>query len=59
MAVNCATAFAAACTATILRAVLVRLNTRLDRGEFVEGAINSRGALVPGEGAANGFRFKV
>ncbi|GAB1313858.1 hypothetical protein MFIFM68171_04068 [Madurella fahalii] len=56
MAVNCVTAFIAVCTATVLRVVLVRLNKKLDKGEYVEGAIN---ALIPGEGAANGFRFKV
>lgn len=55
MAVNCATAFVAVCAATVMRAVLVRLNRRLDAGIFVKGAINA----VPGEGAANGFRFKV
>jgi MFS family permease len=53
MSVNCVTAFIAVCTATVLRFILVRLNKKLDRGEFVEGAINT---LVPGEG---GFRFKV
>ncbi|KAK3301398.1 major facilitator superfamily domain-containing protein [Chaetomium fimeti] len=55
MIVNCVTAFIAVCAATVMRAVLVRLNKKLDAGIWVEGAINA----VPGEGAANGFRFKV
>ncbi|KAL2260112.1 hypothetical protein VTK26DRAFT_6003 [Humicola hyalothermophila] len=55
MCVNCATAFVAVCTATVMRAVLVRLNRKLDAGIYVEGAINA----VPGQGAANGFRFRV
>lgn len=48
MCVNCATAFIAVCAATVMRMVLVRLNKKLERGEWVEGAINS-----------GGFRFKV
>ncbi|KAL2141796.1 hypothetical protein VTI28DRAFT_1933 [Corynascus sepedonium] len=55
MIVNCCTAFIAICTATVMRMVLVRLNKKLDAGIWVEGAINA----VPGEGAANGFRFKI
>ncbi len=55
MIVNCVTAFVAVCAATVLRAVLVRLNKKLEAGIWVEGAINA----VPGEGAANGFRFRV
>ncbi|KAL1837889.1 hypothetical protein VTJ49DRAFT_3293 [Mycothermus thermophilus] len=55
MIVNCVTAFVAVCAATVMRIVLVQLNRRLDKGEWVEGAINA----VPGEGAANGFRFRV
>jgi hypothetical protein len=51
MIVNCVTAFIAVCAATVMRAVLVRLNKKLDAGIWVEGAINA----VPGEGAANGF----
>jgi hypothetical protein len=38
-----------------MRVVLVRLNKKLEAGIWVEGAINA----VPGEGAVNGFRFKV
>lgn len=44
--------------ATLLRIILSRLNKKLDRGEHVEGAINSGGA-VPGEAASKGFRFLV
>ncbi|KAH6649734.1 major facilitator superfamily domain-containing protein [Chaetomium tenue] len=55
MIVNCVTAFIAVCAATVMRAVLVRLNKKLEAGVWVEGAINA----IPGEGAANGFRFKV
>ncbi|KAK4241655.1 putative tartrate transporter [Achaetomium macrosporum] len=55
MVVNCVTAFVAICAATVMRAVLVRLNKKLDAGIWVEGAINA----VPGEGVLNGFRFKV
>jgi MFS family permease len=52
MAVNCATAFIAIVSATVLRFMLVRLNKKLDRGEEVEGA-------VPGVGSRRGFRFLV
>lgn len=57
--------------ATILRFILVRLNQKLDRGEFVEGAINASsggerrtsvlaaGGAVPSEAATKGFRFLV
>ena len=55
MIVNCVTAFIAVCAATVMRAVLVRLNKKLDAGIWVEGAING----VPGQGAANGFRITV
>ncbi|OLN93049.1 putative transporter C1002.16c-like protein 13 [Colletotrichum chlorophyti] len=52
---NCVACFVAICAATVLRIVLVRLNRRLERGEFVEGAINA----APGAAASHGFRFKV
>ncbi|KAJ5682962.1 hypothetical protein N7462_006127 [Penicillium macrosclerotiorum] len=52
MAVNCATAFIAIISATVLRFILVRLNKKLDRGEHVEGA-------VPGQASSRGFRFLV
>ncbi|KAL4915522.1 major facilitator superfamily domain-containing protein [Aspergillus aurantiobrunneus] len=52
MAVNCATAFVAIVSATVLRVLLVRLNKRLDRGEGVSGG-------VPGQASARGFRFLV
>jgi len=55
MIVNCVTAFIAVCAATVMRAVLVRLNKKLDAGIWVEGAING----VPGDGASNAFRFRV
>ncbi|KAL2129360.1 hypothetical protein VTI74DRAFT_7897 [Chaetomium olivicolor] len=54
MIVNCIMAFVAICAATAMKMVLVRLNKRLERGEWVEGAVNNSG--VDGEG---GFRFKV
>jgi hypothetical protein len=54
--VDCATAALAIIAATSLRLILVRLNKKLDRGEHVEGAINS-GAGIPGEAAEKGFRF--
>jgi hypothetical protein len=58
MSVCSATAFVAIIMATVLRFILVRLNKKLDRGERVEGAINS-GKGVPGEAAERGFRFLV
>lgn len=48
MSVNCATAFVAILSATVLRFTLVRLNKRLDRGD-----------LVAGQSAGTGFRFLV
>ncbi|ETI19647.1 hypothetical protein G647_08659 [Cladophialophora carrionii CBS 160.54] len=70
MSVCSATAFIAICAATVLRLILMRLNKKLDRGEWVEGAINRgpRGGAhkhditvqegaIPGEAAARGFRF--
>ncbi|KAM7200145.1 putative tartrate transporter [Rhypophila sp. PSN 637] len=54
MIVNCVTAVIAVVAATVLRVILVRLNKKLERGVFVEGAINS----VPG-GGINAFRFKI
>ncbi|OJJ63750.1 hypothetical protein ASPSYDRAFT_141445 [Aspergillus sydowii CBS 593.65] len=53
MAVNCATAFVAILSATLLRVILVRLNKRLDRGEGLSGGV------VPGQASARGFRFLV
>ncbi|KAI1344896.1 major facilitator superfamily domain-containing protein [Xylariaceae sp. FL0016] len=55
MSVNCGTTFMAIIGATVLRFMLVRLNKKLDRGVFVEGAVNA----LPGEAAHHGFRFKV
>lgn len=71
MSMCCASAAVALIFATILRFVLVNLNRKLDRGEFVEGAINNQhgaerrtslletGEGVPGEAASRGFRFLV
>lgn len=67
MSVCSATAFVAICAATVLRIILMRLNKKLDRGEFVEGAINSRSTVadevmgegIPPEAASRGFRFLV
>ncbi len=58
MSVCSVTAFIAIVMATILRFILVRLNKKLDRGEHVEGAINS-GMGIPGEAAQHGFRFLI
>jgi len=56
-AVNSATIVLSIIMAFTLRIILWRLNRKLDRGEFVEGAIQS--ITVPGEAAAKGFRFLV
>lgn len=59
-AVNCTTAFIAICMATLLRAELIRLNAKLDRGDVVEGAVVNDEAVgedrADGE-ARKGFRF--
>ncbi|KIX07776.1 uncharacterized protein Z518_02430 [Rhinocladiella mackenziei CBS 650.93] len=69
MSVCSATAFIAIVSATILRIILVRLNRKLDRGEWVEGAVNKASGsgaaaiapegAVPGEAVARGFRFLI
>ena len=51
------TAFIAVCMATLLRFMLVRLNRKLDNGEYVEGAIIAEHDGVPGDAAKKGFRF--
>jgi hypothetical protein len=56
--VDCATAALAIIAATSLRFILVHLNNKLDRGEYVEGAINS-GAGIPSEAVEKGFRFLI
>ncbi|MCJ1435677.1 hypothetical protein MMC27_005052 [Xylographa pallens] len=60
-AVNCVTAFIAILAAIILRFMLIRLNKKLDNGEYVEGAINGIHSAehdgVPGQAAKKGFRF--
>lgn len=56
--VDCATAALAIIAATSLRFILVHLNKKLDRGEYVEGAINS-GTGIPSEAAEKGFRFLI
>lgn len=57
MSVNCVTALIAIIAATLLRIVLGLLNKKLDRGEPVEGAINSVSVSVTGEATEKGFRF--
>lgn len=52
---NCLMAALAVVAAVVLRIVLTRLNARLERGEYVKGAINA----APGEAAEHGFRFRV
>ena len=65
MAICSTTAFIAIISATLLRVILVRLNRKLDRGEPVEGAITTNGAVgvkgevVPKEAAERGFRFLI
>lgn len=56
--VDCGTAALSIIAATVLRLLLVRLNKKLDKGEYVEGAINSS-AGIPGEAAEKGFRFLI
>jgi hypothetical protein len=58
MSVNCGTVLLSLIMATLLRFMLMRLNRKLDRGEHVEGAVNS-GYVVPGEATRKGFRFLV
>ncbi|KAH8685760.1 major facilitator superfamily domain-containing protein [Tricladium varicosporioides] len=55
MIVNCCMALMAMCAAVTLRIILVRLNSKLERGIYVEGAINS-GTTEAGK---NGFRFRI
>ena len=50
MAVNCATAFVAIVSATVLRFILVRLNKNLDRDEMADGG-------VPSQAGGRGFRY--
>lgn len=58
MAVCSGTAFVAICSATVLRIMLGKLNKKLDRGEFVEGAVNTPAEEgISGEAAPRGFRF--
>lgn len=66
MTLCCVMAFIAICAGTVLRFMLVRLNKKLERGEYVEGAINGdtrvdggAGGLGDGEAAKKGFRFLV
>ena len=57
MSVNCATAVMAIAAALVLRIMLVRLNKKLDRGEYVKGVIVGGGAHGNGSGDEKGFRF--
>jgi len=63
MSVDCVTAFLAILAATLLRFILVRLNKKLDRGEYVEGAVNDKDLQGNGgidlQGARKRFRFKL
>jgi hypothetical protein len=54
-AVNCATVGVSIIAALVLRIILARLNKKLDRGEYVEGAVQD--VTIPGEAARMGFRF--
>jgi len=55
MSVNCAMATMAIIAALTLRIILAGLNKKLERGIFVEGAINSGTT----EAGMNGFRFRL
>jgi len=55
MSVNCAMSAIAILAAVLLRWMLTRLNAKLDRGEWVEGAINGDG---DGRGG-KGFRYRI
>lgn len=57
--VNCVTCLIAIMCATLLRIILVRLNKKLDRGEYVEGAVVGDGAGSNDQAAKQGFRFLV
>lgn len=56
MIANTVTMVIAILAALVLRLVLANLNRKLDRGEYVHGAINA-GEAIPGEAAKKGFRF--
>lgn len=58
MSMNCGTAVLAIIAATVLRFMLVRLNKKLDRGEYVPGVIVGGGARGNRNGDG-GFRFLV
>lgn len=57
MSVNIATAVLAIIAATVLRMLLVRLNKKLDQGEYVSGVIVGGGAHGNSAGENKGFRF--
>lgn len=52
---NCVMAGLAIASAFVMRTMLAKLNKKLDRGETVEGALNS----APGEAVEHGFRFRL
>ncbi|KAK0719590.1 major facilitator superfamily domain-containing protein [Lasiosphaeris hirsuta] len=54
MVVNCVTAVISVLTATAMRFILVRLNKKLERGEYVKGAINAQTGQT-----ASDFRFRI
>ncbi len=55
MSVNCVMSATAILAAVTMRIILVRLNRKLERGEYVEGAINNR----MGDAGKKGFRFRI
>lgn len=57
MSVNMATAVLAIAAALLLRTILVRLNKKLDRGEYVAGVVVGGGARGNASGDRRGFRF--
>lgn len=57
--VNCGTIVLAILSATVLRFILVNLNSKLDRGEHVDGAVTGVGSGEVAAAADRGFRFVV
>lgn len=53
------TSLIAVFTASVLRAMLARLNTRLDRGESVQDVLGTGGEDGPEDVAQRGFRFLI
>jgi len=57
--VNCCTLLLSIAMAGLLRIILVRLNKKLDRGEYVEGAVGGGVDEREGEAMRKGFRYLV